>query len=69
MYLEGHSENCQTSNMKLFPYIFNGFQWLTIFAKISILREGYTANFFFQSISKNTNLSLISQCILTLNLN
>ena len=29
--------------------------------------EGYTVKSFFQSISRNTNLTLISQCILTLN--
>ena len=34
-----------------------------------ILREGYTVKLFFQGISWNTNLTLISQCIFTLNSN
>ena len=33
------------------------------------LREVYTVKFFFQSISWNTNITLISQCIFTLNSN
>ena len=37
--------------------------------KETILREGYTMKFFFQSISWNTNLTSISLCIFTLNLN
>ena len=40
MYLEGYLEHCQTSKMKLFPNILNGFQRLTIFTKIFIVREG-----------------------------
>ena len=33
------------------------------------LREGYTVKFFFKGISWNNNLTLISQCIFTLNSN
>ena len=39
------------------------------FSRERLLREGYTVKFFFQSVSWNTNLTLISQCILTLNSN
>ena len=46
--------------------------WQQFFTKDNIrnlftLREGYTVKFFFQSISWNTNLTSISQCIFTLN--
>ena len=34
-----------------------------------ILRQGYTVKFFFQSISRNTNLTLSSQYIVTFNFN
>ena len=36
---------------------------------IQTLREGYTVKFFFHGISWNKNLTLISQCIFTLNSN
>ena len=43
-----------------------GFDFVYVSA---FLREGYAVKIFFQSISQNTNLMSISQCIFTLNSN